>query len=272
MQSYTPDYYGILQDGSRRSAREVVPLVLELLRPASIVDVGCGSGGWLRAFVEHGISDILGVDGDYVESQSLEIEAQQFRAFDLSQPLRLERHFDLVMSLEVAEHLPPECAEMFVESLTRLGPVVLFSAAAPAQGGVQHLNEQWPSYWAALFQSRGFVAIDCLRSKVWNNDKVDYWYAQNMMLFVSHDFLDSPRGEELRRLHNGAHDAPLALAHPRKYLELAERLEQETRVAQWYIAECERHVQASDAGNMPLRKLLRALPGAVARAIRRRRA
>ena len=55
--------------------------------------------------------------------------------------------FDLVVSLEVAEHLPKECADIFVDSLVRLGPIILFSAAIPQAGGTCHINEQWPEYW-----------------------------------------------------------------------------------------------------------------------------
>jgi hypothetical protein len=62
------------------------------------------------------------------------------------------RTFDLAICLEVAEHLPPEAAEGFIDSLTRLAPVVLFSAAITFQVGNQHLNGQWPDYWATLFR------------------------------------------------------------------------------------------------------------------------
>ena len=64
---------------------------------------------------------------------------------DLAQPLQIDRRFDLALSLEVAEHLPPECGSEFVQTLTDLSSVILFSAAIPFQGGTDHLNEQWPS-------------------------------------------------------------------------------------------------------------------------------
>lgn len=40
--------------------------MLELYTPESVVDVGCGVGTWLAAFAQHGVDDVLGVDGDYV--------------------------------------------------------------------------------------------------------------------------------------------------------------------------------------------------------------
>src|SRR4029077_20979056 len=89
-----------------------------------------------------------------------------------------------VVSLEVAEHLDEAVASEFVASLVTHGAAVLFSAAVPRQGGSGHVNEQWPSYWAARFAHHGYVPIDAVRPAVWTDDRVAYWYAQNMLLYV----------------------------------------------------------------------------------------
>jgi hypothetical protein len=101
--------------------------------------------------------------------------------------LPLEREFDLVLSLEVAEHLPEESAAGFSQSLARLGPIVLFSAAAPQQGGTGHLNEQWPSYWVRHFAQNGFTVVDCLRDRIWRDERIEWRYRQNLLLFVRND-------------------------------------------------------------------------------------
>jgi SAM-dependent methyltransferase len=144
---YTSEFFRAKTEGSLRSARTVVPIVMELLKPGSVVDVGCGRGTWLSVFAEHGIADVVGVDGDYVDRRTLLIPPDRFVAHDLTTPLRLHRTFDLVVSLEVAEHLPVACAGEFVASLTSLGSAVLFSAAVPGQGGTHHVNERWQDYW-----------------------------------------------------------------------------------------------------------------------------
>jgi hypothetical protein len=84
------------------------------------------------------------VDGAYVQPALLAIPQEQFLAHDLTLPLHAGRTFDLALSLELAEHLPPECAGVLVDSLARLAPAVVFSAAVPFQGGVGHVNERWP--------------------------------------------------------------------------------------------------------------------------------
>src|SRR2546425_4565430 len=181
---YTYAFYEGKREGARRSAREILPVVLAWIRPRSIVDVGCGTGAWLSVCRELGIEDYVGIDGEHVQEATLEIDRDRFRSFDLTKPLRLGREFDLVMSLEVAEHLPRASAPAFVDFLSSLGPVVLFSAAVPLQGGENHLNEQWPEYWARLFRARGYVMIDCLRERVWTNSNVEPWYAQNIFVYV----------------------------------------------------------------------------------------
>jgi glycosyltransferase involved in cell wall biosynthesis/Flp pilus assembly protein TadD len=216
-QPYTREFQVHTHLQAHRSAQEVVPHVLELLQPQSIVDVGCGVGSWLAVFRQHGIHDVLGVDGAYVDQKLLQIPREQFLAHDLSKPLRLGRQFDLAMSLEVAEHLPAESAATFIESLVGLAPVVLFSAAVPFQGGTHHVNEQWPGYWAQLFERHDYVVVDGLREKVWLNDRVEWWYCQNLLVFCRPDAL--VRYPRLRS--ELAHTAParLAVVHPKMFLQ-----------------------------------------------------
>jgi SAM-dependent methyltransferase len=220
---YTENFFKGIQEGSYRSAKEIVPLILELVQPRSVIDIGCGAGTWLSIFKEFGIEEICGVDGDYVDAKILKIPKEQFLSLDLSKPFHLGRQFDLVLSLEVAEHLPSESADIFIDSLTRLGPVILFSAAIPHQGGTQHINEQWPEYWVELFQHRGYVAIDCLRKKIWKNPDVESWYAQNMLMFVQKDQLDA--SPLLKREFENTAVSQLSIVHPQKYLSLVDWVE-----------------------------------------------
>ena len=225
---------------------------MQLAAPASVVDVGCGVGAWLRVFQEHGVGTIAGVDGDWVDETMLQIPRTAFHRADLSRPFHVPGRFDVAMSLEVAEHLPPESAAGFVASLTALAPIVVFSAAIPFQGGVEHKNEQWPEYWAALFADHRYLTVDCLRNRVWKNDNAQFWYAQNMMMFMREDQLRPVQDSAAH--HHQPDGAMLSIVHPKKYLQLAE-LYQEA-------------LQRAD--QLPVSQLLRALPRAILRSATKR--
>jgi SAM-dependent methyltransferase len=181
---YPPSFYQSSTALVRTSARKCVPLILDLLRPGSVVDVGCGQGEWLAEVAAQGVNDILGVDGPHVREELLEIPRENFTRRDLAEPWRLDRRFDVVMTLEVAEHLPARSAPAFVRTLTSLGPAVVFSAAVPGQGGTNHVNEQWPWYWKALFAECGFVQLDPFRQVLWRDPEVAFYYQQNLFLYV----------------------------------------------------------------------------------------
>ncbi len=219
MQHYTQELYQYLQKTAQESAKEIIPILWEFVQPKRVIDVGCGTGTWLSAFQEYGVTDILGIDGDWVDPQMLEIPKGNFLALDLTQPLPIEQQFDLVVSLEVAEHLPSDCARAFVESLVKLGPVILFSAAVPFQGGTNHVNEQWPDYWAKLFQEQGYVAIDCVRNKIWQNERVKWYYAQNILIFAKGQYLTT--NPVLQKEAERTNIFQLSLIHPQLYLRTA---------------------------------------------------
>ena len=214
---YSQHYYDSLTASARRSTEVIVPLVIELLSPASVMDVGCGAGAWLAEFQRRGVPDIFGVDGPWVASQQLQIPLQSFRVADLTQPLRESRRFDLAICLEVAEHLPATYADTLVSSLVSLSDAILFSAAIPCQGGENHFNEQWPDYWTEKFEAQGSHVIDALRPALWRNPQVEYWYAQNILLFVRSSKLEE--NQSLRVLATQTRRDQLALVHPRAFLE-----------------------------------------------------
>ena len=169
---------------SRTSAARIVPLVQAMLQVSSVADFGCALGTWLSVWQQAGVADVQGVDGDYLKGQALEVNPGFIRHDDLTTPINFGRKFDLVQSLEVAEHLPPAAAAGFVTTLARHGDVILFSAAPPGQGGEYHVNEQPYSFWRDLFSAEGYAMFDPLRGKIAGDESIRYWYRYNMFLFA----------------------------------------------------------------------------------------
>ncbi|MDB2407826.1 class I SAM-dependent methyltransferase [Jannaschia sp.] len=187
LKTYDTAFYAAQSDGSFVAATHIVPLLQDLLAVGSVCDVGCGAGTWLKVWEDRGVTDILGLEGGHVEDAFRAAPARLVKV-DLAKratPLvdLTGRRFDLVTSLEVAEHLPYRRAASFVEDLCTLSDTVVFSAAIPGQGGKGHLNEQWQSWWAKHFNDQGYGAQDTIRPRIWGQNAIRYWYRQNLLVF-----------------------------------------------------------------------------------------
>lgn len=175
-------YIHKLNNEADTSASEMVPILFTLFQPKSVVDVGCGVGHWLMECSQNGISELLGIDGLHLTTSLFMPDKQNLLQTDLEKPFQLNRTFDLVICLEVAEHLAENTADTFIRSLVQLGDTIIFSAAIPGQGGQNHINEQWPSYWQQKFEANGFGFYDIIRPRIWWNPKINAYYRQNMFI------------------------------------------------------------------------------------------
>lgn len=184
MSQYDEVFFDYVNRGAIASANILLPILHKELPIQSVLDVGCGEGGWLHVWQTLGVKDVFGIDGDYVIRDRLLIPKDRFQAEDLAQPFSLSRRFDLVQSLEVGEHLPEASASAFVGSLVAHTDMVLFSAAVVGQGGDQHINEQPLSYWRQKFAEHGFVPVDAVRPHLHDHAEIEPWYRYNAVLYV----------------------------------------------------------------------------------------
>jgi hypothetical protein len=203
--------------GEAASAAAALPLLLELVPAAtSVVQVGFGDGAWLAEAQRLGVSDVLGIDGPWAALDDLLVSRDQVLIRDTRQPFDgNDRKYDLALCIEYAEHLPHDRAGAFVAALASLAPVVAFSAAIPGQGGVGHVNEQWPSYWAAHFAAVGYRMVDAVRHRLWTASGVPPYLAQNLLVAVSDRQLADYRG--LAEAAAGRQGEALSLVHPLIY-------------------------------------------------------
>ena len=185
---YDNRFYSQFAETGLRSALRVLKIVFNHLQPQSVIDLGCGRGAWLRAAEILGSEQLTGVEGPWVSQDQLLTKQASLITADLETEFAtLSGNYDLCICLEVAEHLRPEVTGEFVNTITSLSPVVLFSAAIPYQGGTDHKNEKWQCYWVDRFEERGFDCFDIFRPELWDDETVDWWYRQNAFLIVSRD-------------------------------------------------------------------------------------
>jgi SAM-dependent methyltransferase len=179
-----------------KDAEYIVPILIKMFAPGSVVDVGCGLGTFMKEFINAGINDVTGIEGTWLDISKLVVDKERVILSDLEQDFNLKRRFDLAVCLEVVEHLDENKAAQLVSTLVSLSDIIIFSAAIPYQGGQNHVNEQWIEYWQFLFNQHHYKFYDVIRSHIWNNRDIYWWYRQNIMVCINsaveHQFEDGP--------------------------------------------------------------------------------
>lgn len=182
---YNNDFFQSRVGETYYSAFTILSIVKEnILNFNSVVDIGTGTGTWLKAAKKLGASKIKGYDGYLEDTNLLEIPSNCFEIHDLEKPIKTSSKFDLAICLEVGEHIENDHSKTLVSSITNLSNNIIFSAAIPGQLGVGHINEQWPEFWISLFSAKGYSCIDFIRPKIWLNAKIPFWYKQNCLFFT----------------------------------------------------------------------------------------
>ena len=185
---YSPKYYQTLVEPyARKSVSQMAASIVETFHPASVIDVGCGSGALLVALRKLGVRRLLGLDCAEAGLDIARARGLDVRKFDITTDRWSGKdRFDIAISMETAEHLPKDSADRYVALLCSLAPVVIFTAAHPGQGGIGHLNEQPPEYWIELFQAHGFQLAEKTVAdwqSAWIAAGVASFYTNNLMVF-----------------------------------------------------------------------------------------
>lgn len=234
--TYDQRFFDGIREGIKRSAKSLVPLLVSELSPAidvkSVIDVGAGEGLWMREFDAWDFR-VLGMDGwaptknqrpkapiDRIITASADVTIPRLPIVqvDLEKPIGVGQTFGLVLCLEVAEHLTPERGPSFIADLCKLSDLIVFSAAIPGQRGVNHLNEQWPAYWVNEFLKNGFYVSGTLRWMIWEDEKIEPWYRQNLLIATKHP-------ERLPNLFDTPLCYPWPVVHPSKWCERTGEME-----------------------------------------------
>ena len=160
----------------------IVPIMMAYFNPSSVADWGCNVGVWCDAFKAHGVKNVHGFDV-WARGKNSHLSKGEFTQVNFEDEIPVTK-VDIAINLENAEHVSEGRADTLIDSLTESADVVMFSAATPGQGGDCHINEQPHSYWHSKFALRGYVVHDIIRWCVCDNPKVEWWYRNNMFVYV----------------------------------------------------------------------------------------
>ena len=169
-------------------AEPVCRAIAEVIKPESVIDVGCAIGDLIKGFDKLEIL-CYGVEGSIRAISYLIVEKDRVYIKDLRLPLNLGMYFDLVVCLEVAEHIEPEYADQFLSNLCSLSKNILMSAAPPGQEGHYHVNCQPNTYWETKLAAVGYIRQPHTEEKIkkywepWAKKKGIKAYYDNLLLF-----------------------------------------------------------------------------------------
>ena len=171
--------------------KELAELIFKRFHPTSVCDFGCGNGFLIQFLAQRGV-DVHGIEGSKASLEFMDSDLRERVSIrNLAEVIKTDVH-DVVISTEVAEHLPKKSAPVLVENLTRSASrAIVFSAAKPGQWGDGHINCQPKDFWIKLFASRGWsydrVATDDFTSAIKRSSEISEklpWLVDNFMLFA----------------------------------------------------------------------------------------
>lgn len=203
---------GLSAYSSQMSPRIILEILLEKIKLKSALDIGCGIGIWSKVLIDKNV-DVVSIDGEWIPKENIQIPLDKFLIKDITKEFRLNKKFDLVICLEVAEHIPESHSDALLNNIIEHGDLVLFSAAIPGQGGFEHINEQWQSYWVDRFEAKGYSCYDIIRPQVWGNDEVRFYYQQNAFVFVKKSTISAQQEVFLNQSRSFGYD----VVHPKLY-------------------------------------------------------
>lgn len=182
---YNEDYYAKRKNDPWRSeAQHVVQVFHQYFTPDSVIDFGCAIGAHLEPFYERDVH-IKGVEGNSKAFNHAVVPQDRLEQYDLRDRYNSGRTYDLVLCLEVAEHIPERYADDLVDTLVDAGGTIVMTAATPGQGGTHHVNEQPREYWYKKFESRGYEydsnAVSDLRDMI--EVELTDWIPDNIMVY-----------------------------------------------------------------------------------------
>jgi 2-polyprenyl-3-methyl-5-hydroxy-6-metoxy-1,4-benzoquinol methylase len=182
---YGKQYYENMdRESAINDSKQFANAVLSEYSPASIIELGCGTGRLLYPYREQGL-EVRGVELSSVAQEVSRLSSNHFEEHDLTDSYYPEREYDIVLCIEVLEHLPEAAADTIVDSICRSAPVAIITAATPGQGGTHHVNEKPHDYWINRFEDRNMRHMpektEIIKSQLDLNELV--WIKENLLVF-----------------------------------------------------------------------------------------
>lgn len=144
----------------------------------TIIDIGCGDGYYTKRLTEHGF-ECIGFDGSPLTP---EITNGICEVRDFSEQVNMGE-FDLVLSLEVGEHIPDKYEQVFIDNLICASKgYICLSWGVEGQQGVGHVNCRNNDYVIKELFERGFI-YSADKSQYLRDNSTLPWFKNTVLIF-----------------------------------------------------------------------------------------
>lgn len=146
--------------------------IIEMFNPKSVLDAGCALGYLVEALRDRDI-EAYGFDiSEYAINNVSEDIKQYCFVHSINQPLpsNVPDRYDLIVTIEVLEHLYPEDGIEAINNLCKYTDTIIFTSTPDDIEDRTHVNVQRLEYWARLFAKNSFF-----RNMVYNVGFICSW-------------------------------------------------------------------------------------------------
>ena len=145
-----------------------------------LLDLGCGMADYSKHFSRFGIQ-CDAYDGN---PNTKELTGGIGQVLDLSKQIDLGCSYDVVLSLEVGEHIPATNEQKFIDNIcNHATSMIILSWAVPGQAGDGHVNCQSNEYIIAEMNKRGFYLENVFTAKLRKSSSL-WWFKNSLMVFI----------------------------------------------------------------------------------------
>lgn len=143
--------YDTIDYEERPFAKRLAEYISDNIKPEDVLDVGCGPGLYVEELNNRNVKARgIDIDDRVVDKYNLERKS----LFDIDE----KDGADTVLCIEVAEHIDPEQEDLVVEKVaSAVKKTLIWTAAAPGQGGQGHINCKPKQEWADKLTKAGLV-------------------------------------------------------------------------------------------------------------------
>jgi hypothetical protein len=128
--------------------------IVEDIGPQTVLDAGCAWGFLVESLRRRGV-EAYGLDVSEYAIQQVHPDVQPHCwVGSILDPL--PQTYDLIVSIEVLEHMPRRDSEIAVVNICDHADEILFSSSPKDYREATHFNVHTPDYWVRLFAREGY--------------------------------------------------------------------------------------------------------------------